>query len=399
MCFDNRTLLLWIICAIKMSFCYDWIDGNNATSNRFLSDEGSACQKLGLAGICRKVNNCPIALDAIRRKRPHNLLRCGFVGIDEVVCCPDLAERNPVDDETSTIDQLTVWSELPVTKNPVDTKTPSGRLKAKRKCEIMCEKIYKDNNIAPVIDFHVLNGEDAKTGQFPHMAALGYKDKDDSRIIDWRRCGASLISSRFLLSAAHCSFCSDCEDPVKARFGVVDLRDDASAQDIDVKSVTIFEKYNGASRHNDLALVELVRDVKTSRNVYPACLHVPSDDPEGLLVTGWGQTQADDTDSRSFILQFAVIQPVAINRCNTTILSKSPANTLKTIVNSQICAISTSDACQGDSGGPIQIMTKGGGYDIVGIVSYGIQCGSTAPGIYTRVSAYLDWIEEKVWPS
>ncbi|CAG9763230.1 unnamed protein product [Ceutorhynchus assimilis] len=42
----------------------------------------------------------------------------------------------------------------------------------KGKCEIMCEKIYKDNNIAPVIDFHVLNREDAKTGQFLHMQLI-----------------------------------------------------------------------------------------------------------------------------------------------------------------------------------------------------------------------------------
>lgn len=34
---------------------------------------------------------------------------------------------------------------------------------------------------------------------------------------------------------------------------------------------------------------------------------------------------------------------------------------------------------------------------VVGIVSYGVGC-LTETNVYTRVSSYLDWIEEHVWP-
>lgn len=73
------------------------------------------------------------------------------------------------------------------------------------------------------------------------------------------------------------------------------------------------------------------------------------------------------------------------------------------ILQSQLCAGSRTgkqDTCQGDSGGPIQIMQQGNSciYYVIGITSFGKSCAvSSAPGVYTKVSYYLDWIEEVVW--
>lgn len=58
---------------------------------------------------------------------------------------------------------------------------------------------------------------------------------------------------------------------------------------------------------------------------------------------------------------------------------------------------------QGDSGGPLQITYADdeSGYcmhQIVGITSFGKQCGTGKPAVYTRVSAYIGWIESIVWP-
>ncbi len=53
------------------------------------------------------------------------------------------------------------------------------------------------------------------------------------------------------------------------------------------------------------------------------------------------------------------------------------------------------DSCQGDSGGPLVYRTNvGEPFYQIGITSFGTkECGTGTPAVYTRVSAYLDWIE------
>lgn len=70
----------------------------------------------------------------------------------------------------------------------------------------------------------------------------------------------------------------------------------------------------------------------------------------------------------------------------------------------QICAIdpnattTRADSCTGDSGGPLQIFPPDSKVaTVVGVVSFGIGCGSQLPGVYTKVAYYIKWIESHVW--
>lgn len=95
-----------------------------------------------------------------------------------------------------------------------------------------------------------------------------------------------------------------------------------------------------------------------------------------------------------------------LSECNTTLLNYNERSNRKEfrdgIIEGQYCAWDSNgkDSCEGDSGGPLQYFPPGSKIaTVVGIVSFGITCGSILPGIYTRVAYYVDWIEPYVWPN
>lgn len=66
----------------------------------------------------------------------------------------------------------------------------------------------------------------------------------------------------------------------------------------------------------------------------------------------------------------------------------------------QLCAGEEGkDTCQGDSGGPLVNFNNEYScmYNVIGITSLGRLCGSFIPGIYTRVSYYIPWLEQTIW--
>lgn len=75
------------------------------------------------------------------------------------------------------------------------------------------------------------------------------------------------------------------------------------------------------------------------------------------------------------------------------------------ILNTQLCAGGKrgEDSCNGDSGGPLMTLDTSNPRNphqyLVGIVSFGPrQCGLEGwPGVYTRVSEYLDWILSEMY--
>ena len=51
------------------------------------------------------------------------------------------------------------------------------------------------------------------------------------------------------------------------------------------------------------------------------------------------------------------------------------------------------DACQGDSGGPLVTRDDRPGFSLIGITSFGFGCARPGSyGVFTEVSAFLDWI-------
>lgn len=72
------------------------------------------------------------------------------------------------------------------------------------------------------------------------------------------------------------------------------------------------------------------------------------------------------------------------------------------IGQSQYCAYDPhegSGVCEGGSGGPLQYFpTNQSLSHVIGVFSFGVECDSFLPQVYTRIAHYLDWIEPIVWP-
>lgn len=90
----------------------------------------------------------------------------------------------------------------------------------------------------------------------------------------------------------------------------------------------------------------------------------------------------------------------SLSYCNKTLGAPSFQRPIRFgLITGQTCTLSDGkDTCNGDSGGPLQKVDDDGVSSIVGITSFGADCGGELPAVYTRVSQYLDWIENIVWP-
>ena len=51
---------------------------------------------------------------------------------------------------------------------------------------------------------------------------------------------------------------------------------------------------------------------------------------------------------------------------------------------------------QGDVGGPLMISADAGTWQLIGIASYGTECGKSSKTVFTRIVPYMEWIVEQV---
>lgn len=188
--------------------------------------------------------------------------------------------------------------------------------------------------------------------------------------------------------------------------------------------------YAPAARKNDIALVRVAKRILFTNRMRPACLQTDLNDEnidEKLIITGWGRTSSackpnsKTTKTHSILIAFFFffvarnssndllktdVITMPLLQCNTVYLNYNLNANQRAFRNGigkgQYCAYDPNgrnDNCQGDSGGPLQIIhSESTTATVVGIISFGISCGTALPSIYTRVAYYLYWIESIVWP-
>lgn len=117
--------------------------------------------------------------------------RQGFIPSERaiVVCCFELMRPKP---------PINILTKSVLKRNPT----------AKSYCKLHVVSTLSETP-------HIIEGTRSRVGEFPHMAALGYGFEGDNY-----DCGGSLISDRFVITAAHCANRKDGQ-PTVVRIGRV----------------------------------------------------------------------------------------------------------------------------------------------------------------------------------
>lgn len=208
-------------------------------------------------------------------------------------------------------------------------------------------------------------------------------------------CGGSVINNGWVLTAGHCVYDDMTPGNYQVKAGVFqeDSTNEDGEQIVNVKAIHLHPKYNPYFGEGvpefDISLIELASPLTYSDHVQPICL--PTDDSQAILppnqawVTGWGTTSEGGDISAK--LRQVQVPFVDFKTCESEYTGDIDENTM-------ICAGKKGlDSCQGDSGGPLQVQGASGAWYMVGIVSWGYGCAENhEPGIYSRVSAYCDFI-------
>uniref|UniRef100_A0A8C6N792 Transmembrane protease serine n=2 Tax=Melopsittacus undulatus TaxID=13146 RepID=A0A8C6N792_MELUD len=232
----------------------------------------------------------------------------------------------------------------------------------------------------------ITGGQRARQGEWPWQASIQY---DGSH-----RCGASVISNTWLVTAAHC-FKGGRRNPRRwtASFGIL-LR--PPTQKKLVRRIIVHERYNnvGLNHEYDVAVVELASAIEFTSDVHSVCLPEASHvfpDNSSCFVTGWGALENDGYSVNELRqAEIKIISTAACNRREVYGGAITPGMLCAGYLKGQV------DACQGDSGGPLVNANSRGIWYLVGIVSWGDECGKrNKPGVYTRVTYYRNWINSK----
>ncbi|XP_051994118.1 transmembrane protease serine 3 [Xyrauchen texanus] len=232
----------------------------------------------------------------------------------------------------------------------------------------------------PAIRSRIVGGNVSSPGQVPWQVSLHYQNQ--------HLCGGSIISDRWIVTAAHCVY--GFAQPLlwSVHAGIID-QPVSGSEALSVEKIIYHTSYNPEGLNYDIALIKLKLPLSFNDQVVPICLPGYGETFEAgqmCLISGWGATQDGGEAS------------ISLHTAQVPLLSSGECRRLVSLSSWDICAgylKGGAGTCQGDSGG--HLACRGSLWTLVGAASSAQSCGKeNKPGVYTSITQALMWIHQQM---
>jgi len=242
-------------------------------------------------------------------------------------------------------------------------------------------------------------------GEWPHVCALLRFESviADGEPVKLYECGASILNTGVVLTAAHCVKGLEAEQLV-VRCGEWNTRHEdepLSHQERKVGAIVRHPEFRASEHYYNFALLFLEEEFVKSKHIQPTCLPSPcaTFDAGDLCVAGGYGKDAFGDEGRYATIQKEVVVPLVETKECQQRLRKTRLGKFFELHSSFVCAGGKGqiDTCQGDGGSPLTCKMPGSSsWFQAGIVSWGIGCGSESPAVYANVAKASCWIDYEV---
>ncbi|KAG5666898.1 hypothetical protein PVAND_014905 [Polypedilum vanderplanki] len=293
------------------------------------------------------------------------------------------------------------WVRLSNFQNPSSSSHSmhSGQSRITKSVTVGRQQIEISQNRANPLSF---GGDYVRRDEAPWLCPIFYERNENN--LEYM-CGSSLISSNFVLTAAHCVHSKQHLQPffppdVVVMCGIFDLTNlyDQNIQRIPAKTITVHPSWNYTSKRydGDIALIELQQAMKFSRFVNRIALP-PNEairpETEGFVI-GYGESEFESSHEKK--PRRIQIPTVGIEEC----YQNHPTISIIKSIDSFCAGRNGVVPCNGDSGSSFHIDYHSTN-TIIGVVSVGIEgdnkkCNDKTFALFSDVTKYVDWIKMTV---